>query len=270
MKEKNGILYFECDLDNRGCELDNYSQRNNILVWPSVEDKPNAQYRTNWKNTCNVTSLIMGLTYSGFKLPAGKYEQPEDNLGEFILTNKDVLAKYQKECPAMYNAWIKSLDGKCNKSELDNAYPPTELHDYLSYGANLWVGTKATQFSTKLNFKKSLWRYMVTDNKPIVVSTNFGGLGHIVTVTGVSYKKEDYQRGKFVSEKTKEVPEITPYSVMVDDSWGKFNPKTNKYDLPSGGNDIEVPWQVVVKQFKPYNSETVKWGHTFNEPIAKI
>jgi hypothetical protein len=47
-----------------------YSQRNNLV-------KP--------FESCNVTSMVMALSYLGYAFPKGKYEQPEDNLRRFIL-----------------------------------------------------------------------------------------------------------------------------------------------------------------------------------------
>lgn len=271
MIEKNGIVTFECDKDKDGNEIGNSSQRNNELVWPSETAKPKAQYRTSWKNMCNVTSYVMGLEYSGFIFPSGKYKQPEDNLGYHILTSPTVLAEFKKRQPAMYNLFIKSLEGGCNKAELDVLYFPTELHDYLSMGANEWIGTKATRFSQNINFKKALWRYMVEDNLPMVISTNFGGFGHIVCVTGVQYNKAEWEKGvEFRKENLEELPEITPVSIIIDDPWGKYNPKTNKYDAPSGGNDLIIPWERVVASVKPYNSEKVKWAHTFSHAVATV
>ena len=271
MTEKNGIVTFECDKDPEGKEIENSTQRNNELVWPSVTNKPNAQYRTSWKNMCNVTSYRMALEYAGYNFPVGRFKQPEDNLGEFILTSKDVMAKYAKECPAMYKSFLRALDGQCSTQELENMYFPNELHDYLCYGANLWIGTNAAKFSTSINFKKALWRYMVEDNLPMVISTKFGGFGHIVCVTGVQYNKADYETGKaFRGVNKEDWPEITPISIIIDDPWGKYNPRTNKYDAPNGGNDIIVPWDRVVSTVKPCNSDTVKWAHTFTHGIATV
>lgn len=270
MTEKNGIVTFECDKDSEGNEIGNSSQRNNELVWPSETAKPHAQYRTSWKNMCNVTSYVMFLEYAGYKFPAGKFKQPEDNLGYHILNSKAVMEKYARECPSMYKSFLRSLEGQCSQKELENMYFPNELHDYLCFGANEWIGTTAAVFSTKTNFKKILWRNMVLDNLPLVISTNFGGFGHIVCVTGVQYKKEDWMAGKSFEGEDGELPEITPVAIIVDDPWGKYNPKTNKYDAPNGGNDIVVPWERVVASVKPYNSETVKWTHSPKHAIATI
>ena len=51
----------------------------------------------------------------------------------------------------------------------------------------------------------------------------------------------------------------------------KYNPKTNKYDAPNGGNDIAIPWDVVVARVKPANSKSVKWAHFIkNKGMATI
>ncbi len=271
MTEKNGIVTFECDKDANGNEIGNSSQRNNELVWPSETLKPNAQYRTSWKNMCNVTSYIMGLEYSGFIFPVGKYKQPEDNLALHILTSSKVMKAYETKQPAMYKSFMRSLEGQCSKQELDNMYFPTELHDYLCMGANEWIGTKAANFSTNVNFLKALWRYMVEDNLPMIISTKFGGFGHIVCVTGVQYKKEDWMKGvEFRKDHIEELPEIIPTAIIIDDPWGKYNPKTNKYDAPNCGNDIIVPWDRVVSTVKPEGSSKIKWAHTFSHAVATV
>ena len=119
---------------------------------------------------------------------------------------------------------------------------------------------------TNVNFKKALWDNMVDDNLPLVVSTTFGGFGHIVCVTGVQYKKSDYEALRAAKDlKASNVDELVnltdPVAIIVDDPWGKYNPKTNKYDAPNGGNDIVVPWDVVVARVKPAGSTLTKWCH---------
>ena len=265
MRKENGLIIFECDKDENGKEILNSSQRNNQLVWPSVKSKPKAQYRTNWSNMCNVTSMVMGLEYAGFTFPDGPYNQPEDNLGLFILTDRVLLDKWKNQAPAQYDLFIKSQDGKLTKDQVDKyLYFPTELHDYLSLGVNRWLGTKATKFTTSFSFKKMLELEMVFENSPIVLSTTFGGFGHIVCCTGVAYKDETVFSDK------EELPGPTPAGIYVDDPWGKYNPATNKYDAPNGGNDIFIPWDVVVKRVKPANSEDVKWMHLFYHGLAAV
>ena len=82
----------------------------------------------------------------------------------------------------------------------------------------------------------------------------------------------DYENdcSSYDTENPEELPEITPVSIITDDPWGKYNPKTNKYDAPNGGNDLIVPWERVVTSVKPYNSEKVKWAHTFSHAVATV
>lgn len=269
MIRKNGLVTFECDKDTNGNELLNSTQRNNRIVWPSEKSKPKAQYRASWKNTCNTTSMVMGLEMSGFSFPPGKWEQPEDNLTEFILTNKDLLDDWKRKCPAQYDLFVRSQNGELSQNELKYLYFPNEIHEYLCKGTNLWLGTTAVKFSTIDSFIKALWRDMVYDNLPIVVSTRFGGFGHIVCVTGVSFKEQDYD--DYCDGFYDDLP--IPTEIIVDDPWGFLdisNGDRGTYDLSKSGNDIHIPWDFVVKNVKPCNSEDVKWMHRFNHGIETV
>lgn len=272
MIKKNGLVTFKCDVKDDGSEILNSTQRNNQLVWPDAQIYPSAQYRTSWKNMCNVTSMIMGLTYSGWGFPIGKYEQPEDNLGLFILTDERIRKAYKEGQPAMYDLWFKSLSGLAPKSQINNIFPPTEIHAYLSMGTNLWIGSTATEFKTNINFLKALWRYMVEDNLPMVISTNFGGFGHIVCCVGVTYKESDYSNGLKEREETNELPEVIPDSIIIDDPWGSINISNNKYPAGGGGsgNNKIIPWDFVVEHVKPLNSTKQKWAHIFKHGMPTV
>lgn len=271
MTRNGDIVTFKCDIRSDGKEYLNSSQRNNQIVWPSIEEYPNAQYRTTWANTCNVTSMIMGLEYAGWEFPEGKYEQPEDNLALFILTDEEIRKAYKAGQPAMYNIWINSFEGKASKNS--QIYPPTEIHQYLSIGTNHWLQSTATSFSTNTNFIKALWKYLVEDNLPLVISTTFGGLGHIVTTVGVNYKISDYENGlEYRVKNPNLLPEIIPQSIIVDDPYGDCSDSNfEKYpSIIKSGNNIIVPWNVVVSKVKPINSSKVKWVHSFKHGMATI
>lgn len=274
MLKKNGLVTCRCDLRDDGSEILNSTQRNNEIIWPSKEEHPSAQYVTSWKNTCSTTSMIMALEYAGWKLPQGKYKQPEDNLTYFILTDERIREAYKRGQPVMYETWMKSLAGQCSKQELANVYPPNELHAYLSMGTNLWLGSTATQFSTNVSFVKALWRFLVYDNLPLVVSTNFGSFGHIVTVVGATWSELDFERGDklFYDSKKKEYPEIEPQSILVDDPWGNLDLRKNVYPAGGGGsgNNKTIPWDFVVEHVKPLGSRTCKWAHSFKHGIAAV
>lgn len=274
MTVKNGKATFRCDIRDNGSEILNSTQRNNEIVWPSKEEYPNAQYIVSWKNTCNVTAYVQALEYAGWQFPKGKYKQPEDNLAYFILTDQRIRDAYKKGQPAMYDSWMRSLAGQCSKQELSGTFPPTELHMYLSMGANLFLGSTASAFSTNVNFVKALWRYLVYDNLPMVISTNFGGFGHIVTAVGATWNEADYEKGNklFYDSGKKDYPEIEPESILVDDSWGKLNLAKNIYPAGGGGsgNNVTIPWDFVVEHVKPLGSRSCKWVHSFKHGMATI
>lgn len=273
MTKKNGLVTCKCDLKEDGTEILNSTQRNNEIVWPSKDKFPNSQYTASWKNTCNVTSMVMALEYAGWKFSQGNYKQPEDNLAKYILESKEIDQAYMSGQPAMWKTYHRALSGMCSSQELSNIYSPIELHAYLSKGTNLWLGSTATQFSTNTNFVKALWRYFVFDNLPIVISTNFGGFGHIVTCVGATWSEADYNKGLEQYKADKTVwPEIVPESIIVDDPWGSVDLKKNLYPSGGGGsgNNKVIPWSFVVEHVKPLNSHTCKWTHTFKHGMATI
>lgn len=270
MTEKNGILTFKCD-DDKPVSSQRDNRFNLQELW---KDKyPKNQCVVKGSTMCNFTSYINALFYAGWIFPSGPYEQPEDNFAYFFFTDPRIDEYFKKTLPAPYALYKKGLEGKCTDWEVKNSLtPPNEFHDILSYGANLWLNfPHATTFSENINFLKCLWRYLVVDNLPIVVSTTFGGFGHIVTVTGVQYDKSSFEEGKkFYNETKIELPEITPKAIIIDDSWGKYNPKTNKYDSAEVGNDIIIPWDVVVAKVKPCGSDKTKRAHTFRHGATTI
>jgi hypothetical protein len=127
----------------------NYSQRNNLI-------KP--------FESCNVTSMVMALEYMGHTLPKGEYEQPEDNLREFI--------------------------------ESQGKNP--EVHADLSEYTNRWMGRKITEFSVERKISDILAELLA--GRPVVISGTFPGypakqakpLGHIVCMVGAEWTGNDW------------------------------------------------------------------------------
>lgn len=274
MIKKNGILTFKSDLKPDGTEILNSTQRNNQISWPSPNKFPKSQIIVSWKNTCNVTSIVMGLEYSGWNFPVGQYSQPEDNLAKFILESEEIDSLYAKKLPAMYSSYKRALNGQCSPSELNNVYTPIELHEFLAKGTNLWLGSTAVEFRTNINFKKALWSSMVESNLPIVLSTTFGGFGHVVTCVGFSITESEYEKALSYRKKTNELPDDYEIeSIIVDDPWGNAS-KSKFASYPAGGggsgNNLTVPWDIVVSRVKPVNSTLVKWGHMFKHGIATV
>jgi uncharacterized protein YvpB len=153
---------------NLSASKDNYSQRNNKI-------KPHS--------SCNVTSMVMALSYLGYSFPKGSYEQPEDNLRNFI----------------------EKADGN------------PENHYMLSNYTCMWMGKEVTRFSTERSIKSILNE--LREQRPVVISGTFPGypdahiekqsgeprpLGHIVCLAGYGWKDG----------------EETPGYVIWDDPYG--------------------------------------------------
>jgi hypothetical protein len=126
----------------------NFSQRNNEL-------KP--------LESCNVTAMVMALSYMDSVFPPGRFEQPEDNLRDFIV----------------------------------NAGGNPENHYQLSAYTNRWMGKQVTHFSTERSIAGIFGE--LSANRPVVLSGTFPGhpalnvsrktgkpepLGHIVCLAG--------------------------------------------------------------------------------------
>jgi hypothetical protein len=179
----------------------NFSQRNNAI-------KP--------LESCNVTSMVMALSYMGYGFPAGDYEQPEDNLRAFI-------------------------EGKGGDPE--NHYDLSDL-------TNLWMGRKATEFSTARKISAIFGE--ILEGRPVVISGTFPGcpvkgkkpLGHIVCLVGAEWPGTTWIG--------------PPDEVVWDDPYG--NTMNN---WKGSGNDVRVNYEKFIEWIKPVGDVSVKWGHFF-------
>lgn len=238
---------FKCDLGK-----ENYSQLNNKI-------NPN--------NTCNTTSMVMALDYMGYKFPDDmfpEYEQPEDKLTMLCYTESDVLDYYDKLSPPMFRQWKAELETiKENNPELPlkdykfiDSYPPNEVHAVLSYAANKFVGVdNATYFKDNASIEDIIKE--LTEGKPVVVSVKFGKLNHILTLTGVELETEN------------EGESWIPVRFFADDTYGRFDVSTGKYDKSKSGNDSEFAVDELVPCLKAINSGN-KYAHFFNFPVAVV
>ena len=79
-------------------------------------------------------------------------------------------------------------------------------------------------------------------------------------------KEEDYEEA-LNSVKIKGVipNDIKVAGIKIDDPYGN----TLK-DWEGSGNDIWLKWDYVVKNIKPLNSDTIKWAHIINRPVALV
>ena len=212
-----------------------YSQRNNKV-------RPLA--------SCNVTSMVAALDYAGYIHPvSSKYDQPEDNLMDFMLTNPEVDAEYQKLFPDEYKKYIAS--GKNPKT----SYPPSELHALLSLGTNLWMGRKRgeiTKFRWDLTLRDIVYEFI--QKRPVVTSGVFAKLHHVICLTGV----QTSQVGIMRVDKAQGIEVDKIIGIIIEDPYGDFH--TN-YTTQRGKDII-----MTLSEFNSFinvQGQPLKWGHTF-------
>lgn len=194
-------------------------------------------------DTCNCTAMINALRCLNVEFPNGKYEQPEDNLANFILTNKEIDDLYKQTKPDYYRAYINNEP---------NHYKPFEWHFLLALGVNTWLGKNTVTFHEGIEISKIFDE--LDNGRPVVMSGRFdnkkpdGSIGfynHIVTLVG--YEKED----DFIT------------NVIIDDSYGR----TGMYSFnktAEDGDDVYMSYENFIRQFKPLGNINYKWAHFFN------
>ena len=231
----------------------NYSQRNNQYRYANNKATVNAA------TMCNVTSMCMALDYAGFHFPSGIYEQPEDNLANFLLNDKQVEDYYKAKMPAMYADFKNGRPG---------CYTPNEVHAVLAYGTNLWLGTDAVTFSTNVRID-DIKEEILTNRRPVVISGIFNGLHHIVCLVGLVYNVPDDIVDMPLSKRIGYIKDnnIEPVEIIVDDPWG--NPLKD-YKVGVTGNNVHLPYSFFISDIKPLNNDSCKWAHIISEPAAVV
>jgi len=247
---ENDKITFRCD-----CGKLNYSQRNNEFRW--VHPK-NPKLKMDADSMCNVTSIVMALDYAGYQFPKGKFRQPEDNLCDFIFTDKRVMQKYREWMPAMAAAFERGDD---------NAYCPNLIHTLNVFATNLWMGTSCLSF--KENNTISDICKEVINNRPVILSGTYpftwasgatGTLGHINVIAGAVYDKS------FMDNLDK-MYDLRPIHFIIDDPYGDYR---NNFRSTSIMNDIPMPYADFIKLQKPVNNVAIKWAYFVKPGAATI
>lgn len=231
----------------------NYSQRNNQFKFKHGDAEVSAN------SMCNVTSMCMGLDYSGYHFPNGIYEQPEDNLADFLMTDERVDRYYKEKMPAMYADYKAGRDG---------CFTPNQVHAVLAYGTNLWMGTTAVTFSTEVKMI-TMKREILVNSRPLVMSGVFNKLNHVVCVVGLTFDIPDeiVKTNKMSVLKYIVENKLNPTEVIIDDPWGD---PLSGYKPGRYGNDIALPYKYFINSLKPLGNSNIKWAHTFAEPAAVV
>lgn len=245
----------------------NYSQRNNKVL-PGV--------------SCGPTNMIQALDYAGWKIPDDRYPdlpQLEDKLTRFSREDPEVLAYYEKKYKAMYDAWKKEVNEKRQSGQPEylvnciDSYAPNEVHDVLNYATNLFLGYTPEDISKgyrATNFYENVTMGRVIDEiihlRPVVMSVKHGSYGHYVTVVGFTTSEKNVLKDFCGTNYLKNEDDIIDY--IIDNTYGRFNFETGKYDNVSG-DDEHISKEKFESMLKPIGSET-KVAHFFKSGAATI
>lgn len=245
----------------------NYSQRNNLYKHSNavlgVED-------VNAGTMCNGTSLCQTGDYNGIIFPDGKFDQPEDNFLDFVMTDPRVDAYYAKAMPVLYK------DYKTNKSHINangkivlDYYTPNEVHPVLAYAFNLWVGFEADKFVENAKIFDIVNELL--EGRSCVISGVFNGLNHIVSLVGCEWTFKEDQTGKQVYSLIKQITDnkILPTKFIIDDPYGKWN-APNGYKSGQSGNDAELTLSEFIKMIKPTGNANIKYCHFVRSGAAVV
>lgn len=196
-------------------------------------------------STCNTTSMIMALTYSGVALPPKEAtEQYEDILTFFILNNPEVSAYYKKIDPINYGKWAAN-------PKSTSVLQPNEYHAVLAYATNLWLKRKdVVQFTTETTIKDIL--YQIVKGKAVVISGVWAGLRHVTCAVGLKTKQDL----TFISS-PEDIDLSRVSSVLMDDPYGNFA----THYIEKNGDDIEVALRIFINSTRTLGKETGKWAH---------
>lgn len=242
VKTQSGKTYWVYNVSDG---MDNYSQLKSKYQFVNGAIKSNAY------TFCNTHMMAMGLIYSGYERRlACEYEKlyPEltrlpDKLAKYIFEDKSMIEYFKKRYPNEYKIFKagKNKDAMC----------PNEYHNILSYAAVklLDIGP-VTYFSTHVPWE-TIIEDIIYNGTPVGVSGVFSGLNHMVLVVGVAYShlEDGNEPGKC------QVPDY----LIIDDPYGK----TYEYGKGLSGNDVWIPFDKCVDDFKPVKDPKFKMAHRF-------
>lgn len=234
--------------------FDNYSQRNNEI---------------DSNNVCGPTNFIQGFTYSGWSWDNSMYpelKQPEDKLTKFVRTNKEVLKYYETHYGPMYRNWISESTKLAKEQKKEywqvaciDSYPPNEVHDVMSFGANLFIGYTAqdiqdlqrrpvTRFYNEFDENEVIWQ--ICKGLPVISSVDpfKRGGGHYITIVGF-VADDDFQKPVNYADRANiDFSKIKEY--IIDNTYGKFDFVNKKY-IAVSGNDEHIERSKFKEIIKP-------------------
>lgn len=151
----------------------------------------------------------------------------------------------------MYRNWVEEAKSLQKEGQelwevnCKKAYPPNEIHDVMNFATNAFLGyseedIKNNYFATCFAPRFDLYTVLreLKYGLPVVTSVRFGNYGHYITIVGCQWS------GK------KEPNESNVENFIIDNTYGKFNFKTETYEMVSG-NDNLIPKKELIERARP-------------------
>lgn len=244
---------------------DSYTQLNNLYV-KTITGEHGATTMQG-KCMCNVTTMVMSLLYSGWKLPSSDmWKQPEDDLCDFIISRcikPD--SWFAIHYPAYYKDWyINGASWNAKTQKWEEPIWPNELHDVLAHYTCEWIGcTNAVKFTDQLAVR-DFFKQIYYNRCAIPTSVAWGKIvGHVVSMVGVDAENEpalvDWMNG------AENCPIV---NVIYDDPYNKFVKEDQRYDHTKSGNDNIISMEDFYHCVKPLDKKLIKYAHVIAKPAA--
>lgn len=237
----------------------NYSQRKSQYV--HIQKGQYGENKIDWTCLCNSHALIMAFLYAGWTCPASSYEREPDAFADFVV--KECLKENNWFKTKMYNLWEDWFEGR------PDAYSPLELHEVLAHYAREWFKSEnADTFKSNANLK-DIFKQLYENKISVPTSVQWCKLaGHVITIVGF----KSYTQNSVDEWLSGVYGRIDPpfKSIIIDDPWGRPIPEENRYDKNQSGNDVEIPFDIFMKAWKPINDSEKKFAHFIGKPVSLV
>lgn len=243
---------------NNGKELLPWSQRKSKYV--HVQKGKKGSNKIDWTCVCNVHVLCNCSEYSGWQLPSDvEYSRAPDGLAKYIVNEcLKPNSWFKKNYPTEFQNWYEGNP---------EAYTPLELHAVLAHYVSEWLGdSDADVFKSNLDIR-SIVKQLYENKIAIAASVKWGNLlGHIVTVVGFeATSEEDLKEWLYGFESKLKTVDVIK-KIIIDDPWGYYDEKTDKYDGNKSGNDVRISTKYFWDHMKDIKNNNFKMGHIFKKP----
>lgn len=217
---------------------------------------PNTKNKIALDNPLHTTFLFCrAAELHNIPLPIREGSQPEQNFFDFLNSNEDVFAFYDKIYPDLYRGF---------ELKLPDCFMPYHVHPVIAYGFNKWLGgldtTPVVSFKPNASLSEIIGH--LYEGYPVILSKSFipqtgisqKRLRHLSLLTGLIYKRESIKNldlNRPAGQNTLKL--FTPNYFVFDDLQGK---------------ESHISFNDYMRYYTNIRSEE-KFAHFFN-PLASL